>query len=189
MNYTDEQTFNGNDFTTTPLPKGEFEQCVFNNCNFADCDLSGYQFIDCEFHGCNLSMVALNKTLLQGVTFADCKILGVRFNHCDPFGLAISFDHCQLNHCSFFQLKLAKTTFRNCQLLDADLVESDLSETTFDNCDLAGAVFEQTNLEKADLATSYNYTLDPESNTVKNARFSLSGLPGLLEKYDLKVVP
>lgn len=49
------------------------------------------------------------------------------------------------------------------------------------------AVFENTNLEKADFTTSYNYDIDPEKNRMKKAKFLQNGLHGLLLKYDLVV--
>jgi uncharacterized protein YjbI with pentapeptide repeats len=57
----------------------------------------------------------------------------------------------------------------------------------FDNCDLTGAVFDHTNIEKADFRTSYNYTIDPEINRIKKAKFSILGVSGLLDKYDIDI--
>ena len=62
-----------------------------------------------------------------------------------------------------------------------------MSSGVFDNCDLSMAVFENTNLEKADFTTSYNYDIDPEKNRMKKAKFLQNGLHGLLLKYDLVV--
>ena len=60
--YIQDQLFDKQNFTETPLPKGEYESCVFQNCLFADGDLSSIKFIDCEFKGCNLSMANLKNT-------------------------------------------------------------------------------------------------------------------------------
>jgi uncharacterized protein YjbI with pentapeptide repeats len=57
----------------------------------------------------------------------------------------------------------------------------------FDNCDFNGAVFENTILEKADLRSSFHYSLDPEFNHIKKAKFSAAGIIGLLDKYDIVV--
>jgi len=40
-----------------------------------------------------------------------------------------------------------------------------------------------------DFRTSVNYSLDPERNRIKKARFSLSGIAGLLDKYDIEIDP
>jgi uncharacterized protein YjbI with pentapeptide repeats len=72
-------------------------------------------------------------------------------------------------------------------LIETDFGECDLSEAVFDNCDLARAVFDNTILEKTDFRTAYNFSIDPEHNRVKKAKFSISGLQGLLLKYDIKI--
>jgi uncharacterized protein YjbI with pentapeptide repeats len=70
-------------------------------------------------------------------------------------------------------------------LQEPDFTECDLTDSLFDNCDLTRATFDNTVIEKADFRTSYNYTIDPEINRIKKARFSINGISGLLEKYDL----
>lgn len=46
---------------------------------------------------------------------------------------------------------------------------------------------ENTILEKSDFQTSYNYSIDPEINRIKKAKFSFQGAVGLLDKYDIEV--
>ncbi|MFN5619922.1 MAG: pentapeptide repeat-containing protein [Flavobacteriales bacterium] len=169
------------------LQKGEYENCIFNHCNFADADFSGYKFTDCIFHSCNLSMVKLSKTALCNIQFKDSKMLGLRFETCNEFGLSFSFQGCQLNHSSFYKLSIKKTNFRDTQLQEIDFTEADLTAAIFDNCNLQRATFERTVLEKADLRTSYNYSIDPALNRIKKAKFSLNGVIGLLEKYDIEI--
>lgn len=185
--YIQDRIFEREDFTLTSLEKGEYESCVFNGCNVSEYDLSGFNFINCEFNDCNLSLAKLHKTAFQDVKFSGCKMLGLQFDTCNEFSLSFSFDNCLLNHSIFYKRKIKKTSFRNSQLREVDFTEADLSSSVFDNCDLLGATFEFTNLEKADLRTTYNFSIDPEGNRIKKARFSLSGLPGLLHKYDLKI--
>jgi len=55
------------------------------------------------------------------------------------------------------------------------------------NCDLARATFDNSIIEKADFRSSFNYSINPEINRIKMAKFSVSGLPGLLEKYDIEI--
>lgn len=63
--------------------------------------------------------------------------------------------------------------------------ECDLKKSVFDECDLDRAVFKQANLENADFMTAYNYSINPERNRMKNARFALPGVIGLLDQYDI----
>lgn len=183
----DNKTYNKVDFTLESLEKGEYQNCIFTNCNFHGCDLSNYKFFDTEFGGCDLSLVKTAQTTLANVAFKSSKLLGWRFENCADFGLSISFDGCLLDHSSFYKVKLKKTVFKNSQLHETDFTESDLTESVFDNCDLAKAIFRNTNLEKADLRSAYNYAIDPENNKLKKAKFSQTGLPGLLVKYNITV--
>ena len=183
--FTQDQIFDKLDFTQEPLTKGEYENCIFTNCNFEETNLNDIKFMECNFQDCNWSLVQLNGTVLREVKFKDCKMLGLQFENCNDFGLAFSFENCQLNHSTFFQMNIKKTIFRNCQLREIDFSESNLSNVIFDDCDLAQAIFINTVLDKADFRTAYNYSIDPESNRLKKAKFSILGISGLLDKYDL----
>lgn len=49
------------------------------------------------------------------------------------------------------------------------------------------AIFKNTNLESVDFRTSFNYSIDPDLNRIKKAKFSLSGIAGLLNKFDIEI--
>ena len=185
--YAADATYAKTDFTKQPFLKGEYDHCSFNHCNLSGCDLSGTRFIDCHFAHCNLSLAKLIGTVLRDVLFRDCKMLGLHFEQCNAFGLTFSCDGCTLDHSSFYQVKIKKTRFKNTQLKEVDLTECDLSGSSFEACDFWGAHFEQTILEKADFRTSVNYSINPEQNRIKKARFSLSEIAGLLDKYDIDI--
>lgn len=185
--YTRDEKYDGLNFAEAPLAKGEYEGCVFTACNFSGVDLSGMIFIDCRFEQCDLSMVKLQNTSFQDVVFKGCKQLGLRFDECSKMILSFSFDGCVLNFSVFVKLKLKGTVFKDCQLREADFGECDLTNANFSNCDLASAVFENTLLEGADFRTAYNFSIDPEINKVRKARFSAQGLAGLLDKYKIVV--
>ena len=129
----------------------------------------------------------MTKTALRDIKFKECKMLGLHFENCSQFGLSFSIDNCNLTHSSFYQTKLKKTVFKNSQFHEADFVECDLTSCVFDNCDLTRAAFENTIIEKADFRSSFNYSINPETNRVKKAKFSLSGIVGLLDKYDIEI--
>ena len=88
---------------------------------------------------------------------------------------------------SFFKLKIKKTKFKDSTLHEVDFTETDLTEAVFDNCDLKRATFEHTNLEKADFRNAFNYSIDLEQNRIKKAKFSKTGIVGLLGKYDIVI--
>jgi fluoroquinolone resistance protein len=187
--YFEEQSFEQKDFTVKPLAKGEYENCVFTGCNFSNTNLSGIHFSECEFTGCNLGMALLGGTAFKDVRFKDCKLLGLHFEHCSDSLFSVAFNGCILNLASFYKRKLKKTVFKNCSLQEADFTEADVSGAVFDNCDLAKAVFDNTLLEKADFRTAYHYSINPEKNRLKKAKFSAAGIAGLLDQYDIDIHP
>jgi len=68
-----------------------------------------------------------------------------------------------------------------------DFAETDLSMAIFKNSDLLNTSFMRTNLEKADFRSAFNYSIDPELNKIKKAKFSSDGLSGLLTKYHIEI--
>ena len=70
---------------------------------------------------------------------------------------------------------------------EVDFVESNLTAAVFENCDLYGSIFENTNLEKSDFRTAYNFSIDLETNQLRQAKFSRDGLIGLLHKYNIEI--
>jgi fluoroquinolone resistance protein len=182
-----DQTFAGTPFSGDRFVTADYENCVFKGVDFTETDLSNAKFIDCTFESCNLSMVKVSRTSFQDVKFRDCKVLGLRFDHCNEFNLSFRFDTCKLDHSSFFNKKIRKTVFLNCVLHDVDFTECDLSGATFDGCDLLNANFEHAIVEKADFRTAFNYSIDPQSVRIKKARFSIDGVRGLLDRYDILI--
>jgi fluoroquinolone resistance protein len=179
--------FDKKDHSEEALSPGEYDNCQFNNCNFANGNLSQIVFIDCTFTNCNLSGAKLQKTSFRDCTFKDCKHIGLHYFNCHDFLFAVTFENCNLNLASFYRMKIKKTHFKNCNLQEVDFTETDLSATVFENCDLDLAIFENTILEKADLRTAFNYSINPENNYIKKAKFSSLGLAGLLGQYDLEI--
>jgi fluoroquinolone resistance protein len=184
---TENQLFERIDYTANNLPKGEYEDCKFVNCNFHNVDLLNVVFRECTFDSCDFSLASLKNTTLNDTKFINCKLLGVLFEECNPFLLSVDFENCVLKLAVFNKLKLKKTCFRNCNLQETDFSETDLSASMFDNCDMQRAIFFRSNLEKADFRTSFNYSIDPENNKIKKARFSRMGVIGLLDKYMIDI--
>lgn len=183
----EDELFEKIDFAILPIKKGDYENCTFLNCDFSNADLSGFNFSDSTFKNCNLSLAKLSKTALREVYFIGCKLLGLHFDNCDKLLFAVRFEDCSLNMSSFFRLNLKKTTFKNTTLQEVDFTETDLSAAIFDNCDLSMATFDNTILEKADLRTAFNYIISPEKNRIRKAKFSLAGIRGILDGFDIVV--
>jgi fluoroquinolone resistance protein len=183
----EDESYSGVDFSTNPPKTGEYDGCIFTNCNLSHSDLTDFIFVDCTFDACNLSNAKLITTTIRDCIFKSCKLLGLHFEDCNQFGLSASFEKCNLNFSSFFKAKMKKTRFTNCTLNETDFTQSDFSESIFTECDFAKARFENTALEKADFRTAFNYSIDPERNRIKKAKFSLPWVVGLLDGYAIEI--
>ncbi|MEP2669533.1 MAG: pentapeptide repeat-containing protein [Cyclobacteriaceae bacterium] len=182
-----EETIENKDFSNQSIAKHNYECCTFKNCDFANADLSECKFIETEFIDCNFSNANITRASFQDVKCTQCKMLGLQFDKCNAFSFTIHFDHCQLNHSSFYQMKLNRSSFLNSQLESVDFTEADLKKVVLRHCNLLNATFDNTNLENADLSGSTHYAIDPEMNKVKGASFSLPEVVGLLSKYNIKI--
>jgi len=183
----DHEVFEKADYSATGRSGKEFEDCAFKNCNFSNADLAKSRFIDCTLIDCNLSNAKISNTGLQNVTFLSCKIVGVDFSTCLPFLFEVRFDACSLDYSKFIKNKMKKTNFKECSIREAVFIEADLTGACFDNCDLSNTVFTRANLNQADFRTSRNYSINLEMNTVRKAKFSTSGITGLLSQYDILI--
>ncbi len=186
--FTENRRFEKIDFREERLDGGSYEECGFINCNFNSIDLSGMSFIKCLFDGCDGTLIKLKNTSLQEVKFVNCKLLGVQFSDCRKFLLELDFENCMLKLALFAQIKLKSIHFKNCNLQEADFSEAELQGAIFENCDLLQSTFFHTNLEQADLSTAFNYSINPEINRLRKAKFSMQGVIGLLDTYGIEIV-
>jgi uncharacterized protein YjbI with pentapeptide repeats len=186
--FEEDKTFDSINYTITPLAKGDYENCDFLNCDFSNTDLGKIKFTECRFTGCNLSAAGITGAAFRNIIFKGCKLLGLQFDTCNDMLFEVRFEHCIVNLSVFYKRRLKNTRFSNCTLIEVDFSEADLSNSVFDNCDLSGAVFDNTILEKTDFTTAYNYSIDPEKNPIKKAKFCIPAVIGLLNKYDIEII-
>ena len=165
----------------------EFEAYHFRNCDFGEADLSRLRFTDCLFENCNLAAAKLAGTALQNVAFADCRLLGLQFAACRDMLFGVHFDQCQLRYASFAGRTMPGTRFVGCHLDEADFADADLTGAVFQDCSLAGTVFRYTKLAGADFTTATGFVIDPETNPLTGARFTLPGLVGVVARYGVVV--
>lgn len=182
-----DQTFKNQDYIKSRLPKGEYENCIFEGCTFENGYLDNQNFMECEFRDCNLSNANLAHTIFKEVTFSHSKMIGLQFEDCNDFLLNFRFEYCTLDFSSFYGLNLKAQVFKDCKLIEVDFTETDLINANFGGSNLDRAIFSQSNLQNADFTRAFSFNIDPEKNLLKDAKFSTDGLLGLLNKYEIKV--
>lgn len=179
------ETISNINFSLQTSEREDYEKCEFVNCTFSD--LSQLNFISCTFKSCNLSNCKVNNAKLQDIAFIDYKLLGINFFQAKDFAFAVYFEKCNLDYVSFDSKKLNKSEFKNCKMHDVNFTKADLTKTTFIDCDLYEAIFAQTNLSGVDLTSIKNFSIDPEINNLKKAKFVSQDLERLLYKYDITI--
>ncbi|EGV42368.2 pentapeptide repeat-containing protein [Bizionia argentinensis JUB59] len=182
-----DQTFEKQNYTQKLLPKGEYDNCQFIDCDFSEVFLSSTSFMECEFINCNLSSAKVKGVMFKDVSFVECKLLGVLFQECNPFLFSISAKHSNFSYASFYAMKLTSMTFESCNLDHVDFTNANASKVKFIECSLSHAIFKNTNLEKTDLQTATNFSIQPEQNNIKQAKFSTMGALLLLNHYQITI--
>lgn len=177
------ESFSHIDLQELNADRNVYENCEFLNCSFST--ILNIDFTDCGFINCNLSNVKFNFCGLQNVTFTDCKLMGADFFQSKDFMFSVNFDNCNMDYTSFDKKKMYKSTFRNCRVHGANFTQADLSRSTLFNCDLHDSIFLNTDLSGVDFTTCINFLIDPETNTIKKAKFSRNDLTGLLYRHDI----
>lgn len=184
----EDEIFRDVDHGDGTLPLGSYDGCSFVNCNLSRASLARCVFLDCVFERCNLSMAVVTNASFRDVEFVGCKLVGLRFDECNGSILSFGFTDCQMSLTSFYGMRLQGLTFRDCTLDEADFSQADLTAAVFECCDLRGATFGRTILERADLSGARGYCIDPETNRVRGAKFSVPAVVGLLDKYGIEIV-
>jgi uncharacterized protein YjbI with pentapeptide repeats len=173
----------------TALEPGEYEDCIFADCQLAGINLSSYVFDHCQWVRCDLSNVVVQETAFRNNSFDECKLLGIHFEDVNTFSLSLHFKDCILNYASFFQLKIPGTEFLGCKMEEVNLEEADLRRAVFRDCMLVNSSFSYANLEEADFRTALQFSINPEHCKLKGARFSRHNLEGLLVSCQIRIEP
>ena len=127
----------------------------------------------------------IEKTKLQNVYFHGCKISGVNFSVVNTLLLKVRFEDCLISECNFTALQLQETGFRNCRIHNCDFYQAILTGADFSGSDLKDSLFENTDLSKANFSEARNYIINPLTNKIKKARFSLPEAMVLLNSFEI----
>ena len=145
-------------------------------------------FCSCIFTACNLSLVKLDACRLQDAQFVDCKIVGAEFFKCEKTFFSPSFKNSLLQYCNFSDLKIKHAAFNGSKLKECHFTNTQLVEADFNDADLLGTHFHNCDLRKADFSSAKHYDIDPTTNKMNKAKFSLPEAVGLLRGFDVTIV-
>jgi fluoroquinolone resistance protein len=171
--YSEGDSFDGIDFSHADLRERSFQDCAFVSCVFEKSDLFGSSFRDCSFRKCQLTLPGLKNTAFSDVEFNECKLIGLNFSECNRISFSVSFVGSILDSVVIFEKGMNKTRF-----IDDRIRNCAFDHCEMKGCDFGGSAFEATtfhacNLEKSDFSKAKGYLIDPSTNKLRNAAFSL----------------
>lgn len=185
--HSEEQLYKSIDFTEKDLSHSSFMNCTFENCNFTGSIWNNGIFSNCFFNSCNLSLVKLENCRLQHVLFTDCKIVGAEFYKCEKKFFSINSKNCLILYCNYSDLNMKRASFQKSKIKESFFTATCLVEADFTHADLQGTIFHQSDLSKADFRNAINYVIDPQTNKVKEAKFSFPEVTGLLNGFEIEI--
>jgi len=174
-------------FAGRDLAGHTFEDCVFSSCHFIEVPLARVAFVSCAFRQSELSLVKIENTTLNSVRFEGCKLIGLNFADCNKFGFLPDFSDCLLDSSVFYSNCLKKGRFLECTIRNCDFIECDMREADFSDSTLESSTFQKCNLEKADFRSSSDYSIDPLTNRLSKARFTLPEAQSFLGFLGIKI--
>ena len=184
----EDQVIKSEDFSKKSLENYTFPSCSFISCDFSESLLRNAKFCACTFMNCNLSLMKLDGCRFQEVKFVDCKIVGAEFFKCERTFFSVTFKGCLLQYCNFSDLNMENSSFTGSKLKDSHFTNAILIGTDFHDVDLTGTIFHNCDLRKADFSSATRYNIDPQTNKIKKAKFSLPEALGLLRAFDITII-
>jgi uncharacterized protein YjbI with pentapeptide repeats len=174
------------------LTSAEFDGCTFERCNLAGMAFYRCALRDCRFVECDLSGITVPNCTVTGVRFERSKLIGVDWTVAGASEVSralfsVGFVDSLLDLSSFFGMGLHGLSMTGCTAREVDFAEADLSGACFEGTDLGGSKFLHTNLEEANLVGASSYAIDPTTNRVRGARFSLPEAVSLLRGFDIVI--
>jgi uncharacterized protein YjbI with pentapeptide repeats len=184
--YYENRCFSGLECRGLEIEDIEFFQCRFEGSQFLEGTLRRCRFEQCTFEKCDLSVIKPVESRFIEVRFLKSKLLGVDWTlAATPVTLA--FQGCNVSHSALPRLALRKLELTQCVAREVDFTGANLSKADFKGTDFLGSRFVETNLSEADFSGARNYAIDPRTNRIKNAVFTLPEALSLLSALEIVV--
>lgn len=183
----DSETIEHVQFQTNPLYNKDFSRCTFRFCDFTSAELGAYEFSDCRFEACNFSNTVLAGSRILDPVFLECKLAGLAFYTLKQLAFTFIARTCTLINCNFSDVQSRKSILTACSIKDSDFVNADFQAADFSGSEFSGCVFHNVNLKKTDFTGAYGYEINPQTNDVRRATFSMPHVVGLLSGLDILI--
>jgi len=162
----------------------EFFECRFEGCKFLRTVFRRCRFEQCVFEKCDVSLLRVPESRFVGVRFLHAKLLGIDWTQAAT-PLTLAFHGSNVSHSMFILLSLQKMEMVECVAREVDFTGTNLTRANLAKTDFLGSRFVDTNLEYADFSKAVNYSIDPRTNRLKKAVFSMPEAASLLSAFDV----
>jgi uncharacterized protein YjbI with pentapeptide repeats len=184
-----ERSYEDRHFASVSCPDAElagieFFQCRFDACQFLRSSFQKCRFEQCVFEKCDLSLLKVLESSFVGVRFLHTKMLGIDWTQAAT-PLTLSFQGCNISHSTFTRLSVQRMEMIECIAREVDFTGTNLTRANLAKTDFLGSRFVDTNLSYADFSKASNYAIDPRTNRLKKAVFTLPEAVSLLSAFDL----
>ena len=169
------------------LPPVECYQTEIRGAKLGGSTLTRWIFEDCRFIHCDLSNIQFDEVVLQNCHFEDCRLLGIDWRRAKTLNLEVSFTQCQLSLSNFSGMQLKGLNLKSSDCSDVDFTQTNLEDANFENSALKGVLFGKTRLNSADLSQAHDVLVDPESNTVKGLKLSVTAALSMARRFGIEI--
>jgi uncharacterized protein YjbI with pentapeptide repeats len=182
----EDQTFTSQEYLEK-WSESHFFNCTFEHCQFKKTNWQNVQFRECVFKNCLIDQTLMDQCRLQQVTFEKCKLVGINFFKCTPTFFSIAFKNCLLHYCNFSDLKMPNSNFMYSKFYECHFNNTYLEKCDFSHTDLKNTIFHNCLLNKANFISAIHYSINPQTNKMKQATFSFPEAIELLRAMDIIV--
>lgn len=126
------------------------DRILFQNVAFRGTSLPKSEWTDVRFDNCDLSNIDLNGAIMHRVTFHECKLLGMDLTEATLRN--VLFDECYGDYAVLRFSNTKQVKFEKCSLAKADLSNMTHAQTSLHECNIDGVQFAQTKLRGVDLS-------------------------------------
>jgi len=176
------------DFSHENLTGNVFYRCTLAGCKFIETILDNTEFENCKFVECNLTNPRIDQALFLDLQFEKSRIMGLSFINCRQMTFDFVFKDCIITNCNFSSLIMKKSRFLKCEITECYFQESNLEEVSFDDSLFRDTMFHKTRLRDASFINSSGYAINPVTNDIRNAKFTVPDVLGLLGGFGIEIV-
>ena len=177
----------GKSYEKQDLSGTELEEATVENCNFTVTNLNESSFAQVDFQNCRFLNTKFIGSSFVEVNFQGCLFIGINFSKISTTLVSFGFKQCKFDNCILADIDIRGTQFQESEFVECDFQRAVLLKCSFEASHFSTVSFRSCDLQKADFTDATGYRIDPTINKVRNAKFSMPAVVGLLEGLEVVI--